>query len=67
MKEAVLRLIIFLFSAQTHFEWESLASKLLILKHYESSTQRVTLLVVSPGSLYMNTSIENIVCVHRVY
>ena len=25
------------------------------------------LLVVSPGSLHMNTSIENIVCVHKVY
>ena len=29
--------------------------------------QHESLLVVSPGSLHMNTSIENIVCVHRVY
>ena len=31
------------------------------------TTQHETLLVVSPGSLHMNTSTENIVCVHRVY
>ena len=45
----------------------TLASKSLFLKHQEGSTQHETLLVVSPGSLHMNTSIENIVCVFLNY
>ena len=44
-----------------------LASKLSFLKHLEGSAQHETLLVLSLGSLHMNTSIEDIVCVHRVY
>ena len=31
----------------------------LFLNHYAGSTQHETLPVVSPGSLHMNTSIEN--------
>ena len=46
----------------------SYASIKIYLKHWRGSTQHETLLVVSPGSLYMNTSIENIIiCVRRVY
>ena len=33
----------------------------LFLKHQEGSTQHETSLEVSPGSLHMNTSIENTV------
>ena len=43
------------------------ASKSLFLKHLEGSTQHETLLTVLPESLHMNTSTENIVCVHRVF
>ena len=39
----------------------AIASESLFLKHQEGATQHETLLVVSPGSLHMNTSIENIV------
>ena len=72
MKEALLRFTVFPFSAQTHFQWSAtgtlaIASKSLFLKHQEGSTQHGTLLVVSPGSLHMNTNSENIVCVHRVH
>ena len=42
-------------------------AKIAISKHYKGSTQHETLLVVSPGSLHMNISIENIVFVQRVY
>ena len=45
----------------------TLASKPLFSKHWEASTQHETLLIVSPGSLHMNTSIENIVCVHTEF
>ena len=54
------------FLGQTHFQWEcfcilAIASKSLFLKHQEGSTQHETFLIVSPGSLHMNASIENIV------
>ena len=34
------------------------------LKHQEGSTQHETLLVASPGSLHMSTTIENISSIH---
>ena len=51
MKKALLRFNVFLFLDQT--QWSA-------------GTQHGTLPVVSPGSIHMNTSIENIVRVHRV-
>ena len=65
MKEALLRFTVCSFSGQTHFQWSArgttmIASKLL-------STQCETLLIVSPGSLHMNTNIKSIVCEYRVY
>ena len=71
-KEALLRLTILSFSRQNQFKWHArgtfvMASKSPFLKHKDGSTQHETLLIVSPESLHMNMSIENIVCVHRVY
>ena len=61
MKEALLH---FHFWFKLIFNWSvwgklAIASKLLFSKHLEGSTQHETFLVVSPGSLNMNTSIEN--------
>ena len=49
---------------QANFQWSSWGtlmqvSKSLFLKHKEGSTLHETVLVVSPGSLHMNTSMEN--------
>ena len=43
-----------------------ITTKEAFLKHKEDSTRHETLLVVSPASLHMNTSTENIVCVHSL-
>ena len=40
--------------------------KIAIFKPQRRLAQHETLLVVSPGSLHMNMSTENIVCVDRV-
>ena len=52
-KEALLRFTIILFPGKLIFNG--------VLGQHE------TLLIVSPGSLHINMSIENIVCVHSVY
>ena len=36
------------------------------LNQHALSPNSSNIIVVSPGSLHMNTGIENIVCVHRV-
>ena len=67
-KEALLRFTIVLFSDKLIFNGEQghsdASSKIAIFKTLRMLD--TTVLVVSPGSLHMNTSIENIVCVHRV-
>ena len=71
MKEALLRFTLVSFSGKLIFNGVQghchASIKSLFLKQQEDSTQHETVLIVSPGSLLKNTSIENIVCVHRVY
>ena len=68
-KEALLRFTVVSFSGKLISAgcYGHSDDSIKIVKTLEGSTQHETLLVVSPESLHMNTSIENTVCVHRVY
>ena len=60
-KEALLRFTVVLFFGQANFQWS--AGELANIKITIFKTQ----LLVLPESLHMDMSIENIVCVHRIY
>ena len=61
-KDALWRPFRSFLSGQANFQWGAGA----LLRLHQNFEAHETLLVVSPGPLYMNTSIKCIVCEHRV-